>query len=835
MRRRPAMSLIELLITLLIMLLVTGTIIFAAMSAVDLFVKAEANGRLVSGVRFTLDSFSRRISPMLSVTRDIKILQYTDTDEIPVPSSIPYNTHYLFLQDNSVVHRDASGDKVLEGSECINSINFSIPAASDDDPENYLLSFQVSAVNPSYPDAKLDLSIKKGLFNKPAKSGSGDSPGIYTGNVLRFTAKDMLPLNCMINNLKLYKYGTTAVVHQVSKDTADLNPDITVSYDLMPKTDPETGSKIIDRSVVEWYISTGVSAGTNITDALPTDSNRDKYYWQLVRGNGEAIHSRDIDISGPFYVKSGGNYIEWGSYGVIRCRVTPRADTADGSRSGTGEPVWSPYVLVVAPKTGGSIGGELWTEWTDHLLNGTAGNGNFYEQVTPDKINISVSHENGERVLSINNSDNNLGSSISAAVRLDLMDAERLLMQIGSGNDEASYTTITNYSLIVDAQVIDSSGYGVLINGRGTTNNGAFKDYGQILQYDKQKRCFPIRLIADGAEYGHSPVNVSGPYGMEKEYQNPEFGLAGYYDPRYMQNDIFNVPYSKYDSDKPTFFTDRRRILYTILEYYDRNISDGKDHPRFIIRMRYLRPPTPEERTYYQNTDPWCVGKAFFLSEPIWFGSFVGDPCQNKQYTVRNYTSTFNGNKITLPSPPSGTSERSRYIVKFKYNDKNNNYKTYEAVFKAKLMDVRADLMEKWSSWSGLSGILDTIYDTEKKRYIGIRVWGTNTSQEGVKFYEINLAPGFSAKELKAIVPENGVLYELADTMTPEELKRLKDSGAIIIDKFDDSLNKVFHNNKYSDGEGNQAKSGKIGVMDLQHIMGDDCDCPLCVPLDSNK
>ena len=46
------------------------------------------------------------------------------------------------------------------------------------------MNIEISAVYPQNRTAKLDLALKKALYNKPLKSGASESTSLYGGNVL---------------------------------------------------------------------------------------------------------------------------------------------------------------------------------------------------------------------------------------------------------------------------------------------------------------------------------------------------------------------------------------------------------------------------------------------------------------------------------------------------------------------------------------------------------------------------------------------------------------------------------------------------------------------------
>lgn len=197
---KTGFTLVELLIGVVMMTIVIAGIAFTVSSGFDLFTKADSNAVVISGVRFTADSFSRNVAPMLNVTDEIEILS-TDLSNIPDSASISDDIHYIYLSNDSVVHRDSKGSHVLEGSEHIDTLAFSIPVSSEDTQENYIVTTSIKGKNTDYTNAKLDLVLETALYNKPEKKGTPIS-GIYNGNILKIKA------SLYLDRLDLYDNDT---------------------------------------------------------------------------------------------------------------------------------------------------------------------------------------------------------------------------------------------------------------------------------------------------------------------------------------------------------------------------------------------------------------------------------------------------------------------------------------------------------------------------------------------------------------------------------------------------------------------------------------------------
>ena len=92
---RNAFTLVEVLISVMIMVIIIGAVAMTSKTAITLFEKAEANALVTNGLRFTVDSFNREISPLLDKAETIKILEN-------IPASLPSSEdHYIYLENGS--------------------------------------------------------------------------------------------------------------------------------------------------------------------------------------------------------------------------------------------------------------------------------------------------------------------------------------------------------------------------------------------------------------------------------------------------------------------------------------------------------------------------------------------------------------------------------------------------------------------------------------------------------------------------------------------------------------------------------------------------------------
>ena len=138
-------------------------------------------------------------------------------------------------------------------------------------------------------------------------------------------------------------------------------------------------------------------------------------------------------------------------------------------------------------------------------------------------------------------------------------------------------------------------------------------------------------------------------------------------------------------------------------------------------------------------------------------------------------------------------------------------------------MDIIADV-DKFN----LNNI-DIFKSRTRGRFLGINVWVNdigNIKDIGMKLFEFNLAPGFSKAELKAIMPKGAKMYELSDLVGSDW-----QSNYPWLNSGNQNMNSALFSGASSNGDGNGSiytKRGS-GIMGLQHIPSDSCECPLCL------
>ena len=828
---RAGFTLAELLVGVVMMSIVIAGIAFTVSSGFDLFSKADSNAVVISGVRFTADSFKRTVAPMLNVTDQIELLS-ADAATIPAPASLSEDIHYVFLSSDAVVHRDSKGDHVLEGSEYIDSLEFMIPVSSEDTQENYIFKMGIHGKNSDQPKAKLDLEVESALYNRPEKKGTPVS-GILRGAILKIRA------SLYLDRLDLYDNDTKIMTMHKGRT-------IEAVYDLINQTG--TSQPMSDESVVEWFISGSVSADITVTETSPTDLNRNSYYWQLVSG-GDPVTGKVLDTTGTFHLDTGATETEWAT-GVIRSRVTPVVKSSGGSRVASGVPRWSDYVVIKAVEAPSEEFEEI-LDVLDPDSQTPNGTGDVFLTDVATQHNENVFDVNSGQILMTIDSPSKPGYGASFVMQLkhDKFDNDRIYGAWVAGRESASdmpsYITVTNYSIVFDSKIkneitgsalflstrSNNSNFGKVVNGELDNN---FRDVGYAVQYSPYRYPygFFVSKFRDGEEIVRNNKNDPNPLGIYNEsMNNREFD---FYHPRYLTNSNFTFGQ----------WPDRYRVMYTVIEYYDE--TQGKGYPRHILRVRFLKrtdnwdalnPGDPLSEI--KKRDPWCIGPKFYASEPMWFGDFVGNP----NTTRTTSTTTVKVKNYYYTTSQTATLNRQINIAaKIFYALKNASNST---VLRKRAMNARASELNidgSAISDTGISDILGgaVLSNPERSRYVGVKgvIENSRDPEDSIIVYGLDFAPGFSINEIRSIMPANGKLYSLEETIPTSELLKIQDKDwyksykNIIASSENDINKKVFGTAAKSAGIGDngswyyQNAGNDGGIYDLQHIKNN-CNCPL--------
>lgn len=562
---------------------------------------------------------------------------------------------------------------------------------------------------------------------------------------------------------------------------------------------------------------------------------------------------------------------------MIRCRVTPVVKSQSGGTTVTGAPKWSDYVVI-----------KKVTDPSDEfenildVLGKTTPNGTgdvFLTDVSTSDNENSFDVVSGDILMKIKSpSDTNYGASFVMQLKYDKFDNDRIYGAWAAGRESASdipsYMTVTNYSVVTDIEISNSATRLALFlstrsnNPNFSSTNKSFEDLGYAIQYLPPKKNKPVdkgfldkgffvSKYKNGKEIEES--NKS-PYAFgiynetELKYKNNKSTPHDYYYPETTNNSVFT--FLQWQS--------RQRIIYTVLEYFvdetdETDETKVKAYPRYIFRVRFLKrtdnwddelnpeDPLAIKLSEIKKRDPWCIGPKFYASEPMWFGDFVG----NQNTTTASTTTTVKVKNYDSASGTATFGRSSSTLAKIFYAMKNSSS---TAVFRKRALNVRTQEL-RWDGYP-ISGtdvninnennelghnVLSRPWEPWESRYVGIKGAEENTTGEAVKIRELGFAPGFSINEIRSIMPKDGKLYGINETMTSDDLSQIaaKDwyksymrttpvSGDI------DDINKVvFGDQRKSAGTGDngswyyQNAGGDGGVYDLQHRNINDCKCPL--------
>jgi len=386
-----------------------------------------------------------------------------------------------------------------------------------------------------------------------------------------------------------------------------------------------------------------------------------------------------------------------------------------------------------------------------------------------------------------------------------------------------SYSNTANYSILVDARLGPTSpfaaGFNLVINP--VINN--------VSNFTGSSN---TRAVMDGFSVAYD-YNSSNQAGLPESGQNIRMlrfansdtpsgslhGTTALYNPEHMRN-------SKFTFSKSTAadWQSRKRIMYTILEYYDTAAKQIK----FIVRVKFLTPlhvpsriPGMSDNDYsvgilaaaQKKYDYYFIGKDFHLSEPIWFGQYVGSPDPDEGgFIMYNFDNPGGITGFT----PSGTL--------------NSNYNSYgvanpsRTAFGRKSVDAVNNQTKFSVSADGKITFTGERYNPYP-RYWGLQMIA-NDFNAMMTIYSIDLAPGFAEGELKAILPENARLLNPGE-LYPQATKSFEyidlNDGPLYPgeDPMRPNLNRHLFGtlNGVSDGRGNRGGNSAlpVGVNQIQY------------------
>jgi hypothetical protein len=640
---------------------------------------------------------------------------------------------------------------------------------------------------------------------------------------------------------------------------------------------------------------------------------------KYVSDDKTSLHS--IDTSGDFYVYTGGSgsfstdfdddgYLKdttkmqvWGQYGYLRAWIEPHYCDENGSnevhpkKNGSYYDQWSDQIVILVERGGLSF----WSDWTSAITSGTNDSEHWLSNASGMSANATVDPTKGNYIALLKQSGGSNNATLAKVINPKyLRDARSYDKTIYGGK---SYTSITNYSIVIDAQAgTSTAGIGVSLNGyNNTSGNKGIAGY--QFYYDPGANGFPIRLLtrngiigsynANGVAELQSPIRndmtVTNGAGCDHTANQHDIFYNNYYNAQYniasIQNSVLNdVPETAADNFVGTrgdftqeckYMENRHRFIITILEYYD---SDEENN-RIIVRARLLKTlkQVLEEKeaagkstneTELRKTDPFLVGPDFYLSEPMWYGPFVG---QKPVVSKNNKTYTFktmrigNTNAIVEREQAKDTNNKNiydssasyyvlqtdvsngvirryskDYDTRYSENGNSGKYKYIKlegGIYKCLAMNPRQDLNRDNQLGELGAGRL---------RWIGLALWGGAISGKSqADIYEMEILPGFNGDELKAIMPSGAKMYNMSETWTSQDISKVDCKYDVNTDA-PGMWNSTLFSSGYSDGAGNNsgyssrfqdsAGVSQICIMSLQHY-GHDAEsgtkCPICGSYDA--
>lgn len=885
------------MVGVVIVLIVMGGVVATLRSGIDLFLDAEANGKVTNGVRFTVASFKKDILPLVNKAATVEILKNMDNAPSKVNISSDY---YIYIStDNTVRCRCKSGDASLNGSEYISGLSFSVPISSADKAANFLVNMRVEGQDPKHLSARTSADVDLALFNKPYKSSRSNkstSSKNYDGEVLHFSAfafdalqvcdasKDnkVLENNAVVakNDALLLRYkivlpeatqDNTRMLWYVCESNKSSMARSTGYYEnasySAPDYDKDKGNRywpLLIKSGDHYYLA-GDTYKKN--DVIPSSSNleipTETPFFYVYKGNALPGSSKpDFDADGMLTDNS--KEEPFAQYCYLRAWVVPGFKNSDGIVTyPAGYAQWSNIIRIQVTDAAGE---NFFNEWVQDLLDRGANSETDTEKVEHWQKGKaqSVGHIDGltgeySADISTNNGSNAI--KLSKVLRPDQFADARHYDQVVDGN-KRSYTSMTNYSIIIDAEAAQTTaGISLLLNGYRNGDNLC----GYAFYYDPGANGYPIRLLDASNNVGK--YDARGVYEIESPMQadiikDDNIGLRAshitdgseqhkhnfynnYYNPQYMpaalQNDRFNnwqETASGSFANKGDFTNEctqmqaRRRYKVTILEYYTKQGSNktGNEYPRLIVRMQLLKnlaevvTPTLTEKQL-RKEDPFLDGPEFYDSEPAWYGLFVGQTPKNSGNT---WTFRAKGYRNT------GDNDADVVRTVFDKDDSAQYYKEQPVYYAVQTPSstlrykkgysvkgcVSSDLASVEKSFNGgvycgkdlcvrdnLSNLGTLTPDRE--RWVGIGLWKGSLTIKGdsrVTLYGMTIAPGFDESELRSIMPANAKVFGM------DETNGAFDASAAYYSETDDTgavWNKnLFGSSGCSDGKGNEYTTG---------------------------
>ena len=508
---------------------------------------------------------------------------------------------------------------------------------------------------------------------------------------------------------------------------------------------------------------------------------------------------------------------------MIRCRLTPSVKIRGKTEEAL--PLWSGYVEIKNR--------AFWDTWLD-AISGKDVEGFFNTNIGEESKFITLEANTEAEQLAIGIKKANKIKAASGAftvARLDYkyFDNDRLYSIWENRQNKAAdpipaIMTVTNYSLLVNMKMNDVVLFGITVSDTPNTSGGyvdknssSFNDLGYSVIMSSVSSISGVKNTRQGifvhpqdgsstSNQGQGDFYLKGITNVFPADIPPKQGDC--YHPLHIQNSAFTYPSSDW-------WKGNHRVLYTVLEYYD--ASDTYKLPKYIIRVRFLKPlsdaSVKDRLSEIKLTDPWFMGPEFYASEPMWFGDFTGSKATGgKTVAVRRYASP-SDTTVTASSSLSDSDKSAFYGLNYAGSVKD--------IFKAKVLDLKTD-----ASANDGSNAYQRLKTKSRDRYIGMQVY-TDKQDAAVDIYAIDLVPGFTADEIRSILPANAKLYEISETVPSDRAPSADLSWYKAGSPARNYNTAVFGASGKSDGSGNNgSRYSPSGILGLQHIPGS-CACPL--------
>jgi len=851
---RKAFSLTEVLIALALMGLL-GAGVVSLMSTGSVLAGRDVNlSSKLTAERFSLENIYRELQHGLD---SVRIITNAEARNTPIPNDD--RTVVIFLDDNGhILKRSRFGEMPLFATDRIEGLRFMLPTVSSDVAADYILSVNVAAGN-VVNDRSAPRSAERNiaLLGRPVKDGDPNllSNAVWSGDAIsyvpQFDGFEVYDLHVHENDL-----GNQRLDHlSVAKGT-----EFIARYTItLPRG--ATG----DESIIRWFIS-------NVPENLATYRELGDVPENPISGNRNQVFNtgnRNLD----FVLSNGALF---GREGFVRYQITPRT-TVNGVTI-QNDSMWSPWVDVQDPAIAPS-GGRFYGRFRAAIAAGLGRPGNnaasAYQMGFRMDFKDLATLDGDESIAFTEQGNSKVGEAIGGfygdLLPEDLeeaMDYEEAFRKKYEHNSIVPFTNVANYSIIVDARLLNRTNsvyYGCFLNGdvqnmyasSGNANKGAEysgysvetnRNYGiamrafsanlsdkKIAANDVTGALNPIgavRVPLTGRET--SEIELNHGYTYQYTYNSTQRTSPPYYpkhmqilDRRYGLRTLPLYSFPGYVASGNTEWDKRFRIMYTVLEYK----AAGVISPRFIVRVKFLRTldlddtantyNANDRRNLRLNGDHFYMGKDFYLSEPIWFGDFVGAGIGDEELQIRNYkhpvSNDIYSNDIMIKSNDfSVANDPQKLYAMWTEGDVNVTPNNFHLLTRGKEMNVRG--------FPGLPAVVDQVFSrANRTRILGMNL---DTSSVAIRLHNITLAPGFTPEELLAIMPENAQLLSPKDiyigmtgvTIPARDIRRYNDIG--------DLNTALFGSGGSSDGKGNESRLNaltglqdrrpKVGVKDIQ-------------------